>query len=188
MGINLTKGGSINLTKNANSLDKIMLGLGWDLIPGNSLDLDASVFMIGDNQKIPADEFFVFFNNLKSPDNSIEHTGDNRTGKGDGDDEMILAHLSKISDFISELIFVTTIHNAEILRHHFGMLKNAYIRIVDIDTQTEICRFDLDKNNFDKFTDLEFGRLKRVNNEWTFEASGIGSTIGLQGYVDKYTG
>ncbi|NLR89949.1 MULTISPECIES: TerD family protein [Flammeovirga] len=187
MGINLSKGGKFNLSKDSSSLDKIMLGLGWDLIPGNTLDLDASVFMINNKGKIPADEFFVFFNNLKSPDQSIEHTGDNRTGKGDGDDEMILAHLSKISDVIDELIFVVTIHNSEVLRHHFGMLQNAYIRIVDIDTHREICRYDLDKKNFDKFTDMEFGRLKRVNNEWNFIASGSGSKIGLQGYVDQYT-
>ncbi|MBB6459516.1 TerD family protein [Flammeovirga kamogawensis] len=186
MSISLKKGGRFNLSKDDGNLDKIMVGLGWDMVPGNTVDLDASVFMIDATGKLPADEFFVFFNNLKSPDNSIEHTGDNRTGKGEGDDEMILAHLSNISDAVTELVFVASIHNADVLRHHFGMLSNAYIRIVDIDTQREIIRYNLDDDNFKSVTDMEFGRLIRNGKEWNFVASGIGSKIGLQGYVDKY--
>lgn len=185
MSISLKKGNRFNLTKNEKGLDKIMVGLGWDMVPGNNMDLDASVFMINGNGKLPADEYFVFFNNLKSPDNSVEHTGDNRTGKGDGDDEMILAHLSKISDSVEELVFVASIHNADVLRHHFGLLQNAYIRIVDIDTQREIVRFKLDEN-YVGVTDMEFGRLKKTNGEWHFIAAGEGSKIGLQGYVDLY--
>ncbi|WP_281614365.1 TerD family protein [Flammeovirga sp. SubArs3] len=186
MAINLKKGSQFNLTKENTSLDKIMVGLGWDMHLIKTIDLDASVFMVGPDGKLPADEFFIFFNNLKSPDGSVEHTGDNRTGKGDGDDEMILANLSSISEEVTELIFVVSIHNAEILHQHFGMLENAYIRIVDIDTQREILKYKLESKNFKGVTDMEFGRLVKRGNDWTFHASGNGTKIGLQGYVDQY--
>ncbi|NME71840.1 TerD family protein [Flammeovirga aprica] len=186
MGIDLKKGSKVNLMKDNVRLDKVMLGIGWDIIPGNSLDLDISVFMVGENGKLPADEYFIFYNNLKSPDNSVEHTGDNRDGEGDGDDEMILAYLSQINPSIKELIFVASIHNAEVLNHHFGMLDNAYIRIVDVDKKNEFLRFNLNKSTFGNATDMEFGRLIKSGRDWTFKATGDGTRIGLQGYVDQY--
>ncbi|GAB4126372.1 MAG: tellurium resistance membrane protein TerD [Raineya sp.] len=185
MSIELSKGAKLNLTKKEPTLKKVMIGLGWDLRPGNALDLDASVFMIGENGKIPADEFFVFYNNLKSPDGAVQHTGDNRTGVGDDDDEMILANLSMISEGITELIFVVSIHDAEARRHNFGLLTGAYIRLVDVENNREIVRFKLDENNAG-FTEMEFGRLKKENDGWHFVATGIGSAKGLQGYVDMY--
>lgn len=185
MAIELNKGNKLNLSKKEPSLKKVMIGLGWEVLPGNNMDLDASVFMIGENGKIPADEYFVFYNNLQSPDGSLKHTGDNRTGIGDDDDEMILANLPAVNPIIKELIVVVSIHDAEVRKHHFGLLKNAYIRLVDVENSREVVRFRLDENNT-SFTEIEFGRLKREEDGWHFIATGIGTAIGLQGYVDKY--
>ncbi len=185
MSILLTKGGSLNLSKKEPSLKKIMIGLGWEFKSGSQIDLDASVFMLSVNGKLPQDEYFVFYNNLRSPDGSVQHTGDNRSGVGDDDDEMILANLNLINGNINDLVFVVTIHEAEARRHNFGLLSEAYIRLVDVDTKREILRYDLDAE-FAKSTDVEFGRLKKENDEWHFKASGIGGNAGLQSYVDKY--
>lgn len=185
MSISLKKGGTINLTKKQPGLKKIMIGLGWEVLPGNSLDLDASVFMVGNNQKLLSDEYFVFYNNLKSPDGSVQHTGDNRTGAGDGDDEMILANLDLIHPNVTEILIMATIHEPAAQSCHFGMLQEAYIRIVDVERDVEILHYDLDESNPNENA-MEFGRLKRVGDEWNFVASGIGSSNGLQGYVDTY--
>lgn len=185
MSISLKKGHSFNLTKKEPSLNKVMIGLGWEMKAGNHLDLDASVFMITANGKIPADEYFVFFNNLKSPDGAVQHTGDNRTGVGEGDDEMILANLPLVNPLIEQILIVVTIHEATIRRHHFGLLDEAYIRIVDVESKREILRYDLG-GDFDSYTEVEFGKLKKVDGDWNFIASGIGTNIELQGYVDKY--
>jgi tellurium resistance protein TerD len=185
MAISLAKGGRFNLSKKEPSLSKIMIGLGWEMKPGMQLDLDASVFMLSSSGKLPADEYFVFYNNLKSPDGSVQHTGDNRTGAGDGDDEMILANLPLIAPQIDEVLITVSIHDAFSRSHNFGMLKEAYIRVFDVDTKREILRYDLDAENPGD-TDMEFGKLQRVNGEWNFVATGIGSTKGLQGYVDAY--
>ena len=162
-----------------------MIGLGWDLKTVNQLDLDASLFMLSNDGKLPADEYFVFYNNLRSPDGAVQHTGDNRTGIGDGDDEMILANLPLVNPQVKELVIVVTVHDALTRRQNFGMLSEAYIRIVDVESKREILRYDLDAE-FAVSTDVEFGRLRREGDEWHFAATGIGSNIGLQGYVDKY--
>ncbi len=185
MAINLKKGGSFNLTKKEPSLKKIMIGLGWEMKSGASLDLDASVFLVGPNGKLPEDSFFIFYNNLKSPDGAVQHTGDNRSGDADGDDEMILANLPLISDRVSELVFVVSIHEAAQRRHNFGLLNDAYIRILDVDTKREILRYDLDAE-FASDTDIIFGKLKRKDGEWVFAAEGEGSTGGLQHFVNIY--
>lgn len=185
MSIKLKKGGAINLTKKDPALKKIMIGLGWEMSSYQTLDLDASLFMVGANGKLPADEYFIFYNNLKSPDGSVQHTGDNRTGEGDGDDEMILANLDLIPEEIKELIVVVSIHEAETRRHRFGLLKEAYIRIVDMNRKSEVLIFDLDEE-FPEATEMEFGRLQREDDGWHFIASGIGTKHGLQGYVDIY--
>jgi tellurium resistance protein TerD len=185
MSITLKKGSSLNLSKSEPNLHKVLIGLGWELKAGNNLDLDASVFLLGENGKLPAEEYFVFYNNLKSPDGAVQHTGDNRTGIGEGDDEMILANLPLIASNINEILVCVTIHEAQARRQNFGFLQDAYIRIVDVETKREILRYDLD-NEFGNFTDMEFGKLKRINNEWNFVATGIGSMGGLQGFVDKY--
>jgi tellurium resistance protein TerD len=185
MAISLKKGGTFNLSKKEPVLKKIMVGLGWEMKPGVSLDLDCSVFMLGLNGKLPSDEFFVFYNNLKSPDSSIQHTGDNRTGADEGDDEMILANLPLVHPNVHEVLFIVSIHEADIRRHNFGMLKDAYIRIMDVESKREVLRYDLDAE-FITNTDVEFGKLQRIDGDWNFVASGLGSNKGLQGFVDMY--
>lgn len=162
-----------------------MIGLGWEVVEENSLDLDASIFMLGYNKKLPQDEFFIFYNNLRSPDGSVEHTGDNRSGEGEGDDELILADLNSIDRKVNEIPVVVSIHDAIARGHHFGLLKDAYIRVYDVENNKEILRYDLDESN-PQNTDVEFGKLVRDSNDWRFIASGIGSNQGLQGYIDKY--
>jgi tellurium resistance protein TerD len=185
MAISLKKGGSFNLSKNEPSLEKIMVGLGWEMKSSAKLDLDVSVFMLGANGKIPTEEYFVFYNNLKSPDGAVQHTGDNRSGDEEGDDEMILANLPLVDKNIKELLFAVSIHEAEARRHSFNLLQNAYIRVVDVANNREILRYDLDQD-FSSSTDMEFGRLVRENGDWSFHASGLGSNRGLQGFVDMY--
>jgi tellurium resistance protein TerD len=184
MSINLKKGNSFNLTKEEPALKKVMIGLGWDMSNYN-IDLDASAFMLAGNMKLIADEYFVFYNNLKSPDGAVQHTGDNRTGEGSGDDEMILTNLDLINSSVNEILFLVTIHEAKARGHHFGMLQNAYIRIYDVEGKREVLRYTLDAERGD-YSDMEFGKLVRINNEWKFVALGNGSTKGLQGYVDIY--
>ncbi|TAE06697.1 MAG: TerD family protein [Bacteroidetes bacterium] len=185
MAITLQKGGSLNLSKKEPALKKILIGLGWEFQQGKNIDLDASVFMLDKHRKLPIDEYFVFYNNLKSPDGSVQHTGDNRTGAGEGDDEMILANLPLISPDIVEILILVTIHEAEAKRHHFGLLQHAYIRLVDVETNREVLRYDLDAE-FGSYTEVEFGKLHREEGEWHFTASGLGTKAGLQSYVDKY--
>ncbi len=185
MSITLSKGGRLNLTKKEPALKKIFIGLGWDVVSNNTIDLDASVFMVTSAGKVPADEYFIFYNNLKSPDGGLQHTGDNRTGVGDNDDEIILANLPAINHNIKELIVVVSIHEAQERNHHFGLLSEAYVRIVDVESNREIVRYSLDQNNA-RDTDMEFGRLRLEENEWHFVATGAGAQKGLQGYVDIY--
>jgi tellurium resistance protein TerD len=184
MAINLKKGGSFNLTKEEPRLTKVMIGLGWEMT-SQPLDLDASVFMLGANRKLPNDDYFIFYNNLKSPDGSIQHTGDNRSGEGDNDDEMILANLNTVDSSVSEILVVVSIHEAINRKHNFGLLKDAYIRLYDVDSKREILRYDLDAENA-SHTEVEFGKLQRINNEWKFTALGNGSNKGLQGLIDIY--
>jgi tellurium resistance protein TerD len=188
MGINLGKGQRINLSKEAPSLKKVGVGLGWDTNStdsGTEFDLDASVFMLGANEKIPNEKYFVFYNNLNSPDGSIKLTGDNRTGQGDGDDETILVELGKVDAAISQLVFVVTIHEANTRRQNFGQVRNAFIRLYDLDTNKEVAKFELDED-FSCETALEFGRLYKKDGEWRFQAVGQGYNAGLQGFVDRY--
>ncbi|MFN8439119.1 MAG: TerD family protein [Cytophagales bacterium] len=186
MSINLKKGGSFNLTKEEPGLKKIMFGLGWEVKQGNSLDLDASVFLVNSSGKLPNDNYFVFYNNLKSPDGSIQHTGDNRSGFGDDDDEMILCNLDLVDASVSEILVTVSIHEAETRRHNFGLLADAYIRLYDVENKKEILRYDLDsQNSYD--AGMIFGKLQRQNNEWKFYALGEGNAMGgLRGFVEKY--
>ncbi len=184
MSINLKKGSSFNLTKEEPTLKKVMIGLGWDM-SNQSIDLDASAFMLGSNLKLPAENYFIFYNNLKSPDSSVQHTGDNRTGEGNGDDEMILINIDLIDPKISEIVFLVTIHESKARAHHFGLLQNAYIRLYDVDSKREVLRYTLDAERGTN-SDMEFGKLQKINNEWKFTALGNGSEKGLQGYVDIY--
>jgi tellurium resistance protein TerD len=185
MAISLKKGGRFDLSKKAPQLQKALIGLGWDVQPGKTLDLDVSVFMLGANGKIPRDEFFVFYNNLNSPDGSVKHTGDNRTGQGDDDDESLLLHLPRVSEDVQELVVILSIHEAVERGHHFGLLQNAYIRLWDVEGKKEVLRYTLE-DAFGGSSDVEFGRIVRVPGGWEFVATGMGSTKGLQGYVDTF--
>jgi len=188
MGINLSKGERINLSKEAPSLKKVGVGLGWDTNSsdtGADFDLDASVFMLGANGKIPTEKHFVFYNNLISPDGGVQHTGDNLTGDGDGDDETVNVELAKVDATINELVFVVTIHEAEKRKQNFGQVRNAFIRLYDQDTNKEVAKYDLEED-FSKETAIEFGKLYKKDGQWRFQAVGQGYNSGLQGFVDKF--
>ena len=181
--INLEKGQRVNV-----ELPKFTIGLGWDTnssSTGVDFDLDASAFILGENKKLLSDEHFVFYNNLKSPDGAVEHTGDNLTGEGEGDRESIRIDLSKISPNASEICFVVTIHKADERKQNFGQVHNSFIRIYNTDTQEEIMKYELEED-FSIETAVEFGRLYRRNGQWKFEAIGVGMKGGLQDYVNKY--
>lgn len=184
--INLEKGQRISMDK---GLTLVGVGLGWDPNTGTGydFDLDASAFMVGSNGKIPSDEYFVFYNNQKSPDGSVESTGDDLTGGNSdgGDDETLNVDLTKVGAQIQEIVFTATIYKAEERRQNFGQVRNSYIRIYDAVSNTEIARYDLDED-FSIETAVEFGRLYRHNGEWKFEAMGIGNKGGLQALVNKY--
>jgi len=186
--IELIKGERVNLTKDITSITNIGVGLGWDTNSsdkGVNFDLDASVFMLDITGKVPQDEYFVFYNNLKSPDGSVIHQGDNRTGDGEGDDESLIIDLNKINISITELIFVVTIDGAEQKNQNFGQINNAFIRIYNLDTNIEIAKYNLDED-FLAETAIEFGRLYKKEDSWKFKAVGVGYDTGLQGFVDKF--
>lgn len=184
--INLEKGQRISMDK---SLSLVGVGLGWDPNKGSGydFDLDASAFMLGKEGQIPEQEYFVFYGNQKSPDGSVESTGDDLTGgNSDGDDDETLnVDLSKVSPLVQEIIFTATIYKAEERKQNFGQVHNSYIRIYDATSDTEIARYDLDED-FSIETAVEFGRLYRRGDEWKFEAMGLGSKGGLQSLVHKY--
>jgi tellurium resistance protein TerD len=183
--INLKKGQRINV-----GLTKISVGLGWDPndSTGYDFDLDASAFMLDAYKKIPTAKFFVFYGNLDSPDNSLHHTGDDPTGGNseEGDDEIIEVDLSKVSNSITEILFVVSIYEYEERKQNFGQVRNAYIRIVDNNTNSEIAKYELDED-FSIESAVEFGRLYKRDNKWKFEASGIGYKKDLGFFVDKYS-
>lgn len=183
MAINLEKGQRV-----AVELPKFTIGLGWDTNnsdTGTDFDLDASAFILGENGKILSDEYFVFYNNLQSPDESVQHTGDNLTGEGEGDDESINIDLSKVDPRATEIIFVVTIHKAPERRQNFGQVRNAFIRIYNTVSGEEILRYDLDED-FSVETAVEFGRLYKRGGQWKFEAIGTGQKGGLAEYLTKY--
>jgi tellurium resistance protein TerD len=166
---------------------KFTVGLGWDTnasATGGEFDLDASVFMLGENGKLVADEYFVFYNNPKSPDGSLEHTGDNRTGDGEGDDEQILVDLTKIDPRVKEICVVVTIHEAEARKQNFGQVRNSFVRVVD-SNNTELVKYELDED-YSVETAVEFGRIYERGGIWKFEAVGSGMKGGLQDFLNKY--
>lgn len=179
--INLEKGERISID---NGLTLVRVELGWkpNVGSGDDFDLDASAFMLGSNGKIPSDEFFVFYNNQKSPDGSVVSSGDDLTGD---DGEKLNVDLSKVDQQIQEIVFVVSIFDAEQRKQNFGQVRNSYISIYDDKTNTEIARYDLDED-FSVETAVVFGRLYRRGGEWKFEAVGSGYKGGLQSLVDKY--
>lgn len=188
MPINLSKGQKVDLTKGNASLKHIMVGLGWDVNAfdsGADFDLDASAFMCGANGKCPTEKEFVFYGNLEHPSGAVKHQGDNLTGEGDGDDEQIFVDLKAIPESVDKIAFTVTIYEAQERRQNFGQVSNAYIRIVDEDTNQELIRYDLGKD-FSIETAIVVGELYRHNGEWKFNAIGSGFQGGLAALCGHY--
>ncbi len=189
MPINLSKGERINLAKEAPGMQQPSIGLGWDINQtdtGAAYDLDASVFMLTANNKIPSEKYFIFYNNLQSPDGSVKSLGDDRTGEGGGDDEIIKIDLTKIDPSVEQMVFVVTIHDAEQRKQNFGQVRNSYIRIYDEVTKKEVAKYELEEE-FSRETAIEFGRLYKKDGDWRFQAVGQGFNSGLEGFVKQYT-
>ncbi len=182
MSVSLSKGGNVSLSKAAPNLTNALIGLGWDArsTSGADFDLDASALLLGTNGKVLSDQHFVFFNNLKSPDGSVEHTGDNLTGEGEGDDEVIKVNLATVPADVDKVVFPVSIYDAEARQQSFGQVRNAYIRVVDANTNAEIARYDLTEDASTE-TAMLFGELYRYNGEWKFRAVGQGYASGLRG-------
>ncbi|TLF74828.1 TerD family protein [Nocardia cyriacigeorgica] len=187
MSVTLAKGGNVSLSKQAPNLTKVTVGLGWDVrtSTGADYDLDASALATGPDLKVLSDQHFVFYNNLRSPEGSIEHTGDNLTGEGDGDDEVINVDLAATPPTITNIFFPVSIHEADARRQSFGQVRNAYIRVVDSTTGSELARYDLSEDASTE-TAMVFGELYRHNGEWKFRAIGQGYASGLAGIARDY--
>jgi tellurium resistance protein TerD len=187
MGVSLSKGGNVSLTKEAPGLTAVLVGLGWDArtTSGQDFDLDASALMIGTSGKILSDSHFVFFNNLTSPDGVIEHTGDNLTGEGEGDDEQIRVNLAGASPDLDKIVFPVSIYNADAAGQTFGQVRNAFIRVVNQGDSTELARYDLSEDASTE-TAMIFGELYRNGADWKFRAVGQGYSSGLAGIARDY--
>lgn len=187
MAISLTKGGNVNLSKEAPNLTNIAVGLGWNprATDGQAFDLDAVAFLVNESGKVRADADFIFFNNLKSSDGSVEHTGDNRTGEGDGDDEVIKVDLSKVPADVSKVVFCAVIYDGQARNQNFGQVANAYIRVVNTQGDAEVARYDLSEDSSTE-TAMIFGELYKNNGEWKFRAVGQGFAGGLGPLAGSY--
>lgn len=187
MAISLTKGGNVNLSKEAPSLTNMTVGLGWNprATDGQDFDLDAVAFLVNDAGKVRADNDFIFFNNLKSADGSVEHTGDNRTGEGDGDDEIIKVDLTRLPVEVSKVVFCAVIYDGQNRKQNFGQVSDAYIRIVNDNGSSEVARYDLSEDSSTE-TAMIFGELYRHNGEWKFRAVGQGFAGGLGPLAASY--
>ena len=187
MSVSLAKGGTVSLTKVAPSLTAVTVGLGWDVrtTTGADFDLDASALICGADGKVVSDAHFVFFNNLKSPDGSVEHTGDNLTGEGEGDDEQINVDLNSVPANVDKVVFPVSIYDAQNRGQSFGQVANAFIRVIDRANGTELARYDLGEDASTE-TAMIFGELYRHNTEWKFRAIGQGYASGLRGIAQDY--
>jgi tellurium resistance protein TerD len=187
MSVSLSKGGNVSLSKEAPGLTNILVGLGWDdrSTDGADFDLDASAIMLNDSDKVVSDQHFIFFNNLKSPDGSVEHTGDNLTGEGEGDDEALKVNLASVPPEVQKIVFPVSIYEADSRSQNFGQVRNAFIRIVNDANATEIARYDLSEDASTE-TAMVFGEVYRNGAEWKFRAVGQGWTTGLAGIAKDY--
>ncbi|MFC6010828.1 TerD family protein [Nocardia lasii] len=187
MGVSLAKGGNVSLSKQAPNLTAVAVGLGWDVrsTTGTDFDLDASAIATGPDNKVVSDQHFVFYNNLRSPDGAIEHTGDNLTGEGDGDDEVINVDLAATPANITSIFFPVSIHDADARQQSFGQVRNAFIRVVDRANGSELARYDLTEDSSTE-TAMVFGELYRNGAEWKFRAIGQGYASGLAGIARDY--
>jgi len=187
MALTLSKGQNLSLTKTEPSLTNVLIGLGWDerQTDGNEFDLDASAFMLSPSGKVRGDSDFIFYGQMKSACSSVEHTGDNRTGEGDGDDEALKVDLSKIPEAVQTVAITVTIHDFEARRQSFGQVSNAFIRVVNDKTGKEVVRYDLTED-YSTETAMVFGELYRNNGEWKFRAVGQGYSGGLAAMCAQY--
>ncbi|MEU5882985.1 TerD family protein [Spirillospora sp. NPDC047279] len=187
MGVSLSKGGNVSLTKEAPGLTAVVVGLGWDVrtTTGGDFDLDASALLCSPENKVLSDKHFVFFNNLKSPDGAVEHTGDNLTGEGEGDDEQIKVNLATVPPEVSKVVFPVSIYDADNRQQNFGQVRNAFIRIVNQADNSELARYDLSEDASTE-TAMVFGELYRNGEEWKFRAVGQGYASGLAGIASDF--
>jgi tellurium resistance protein TerD len=188
MGIQLAKGQRIDLTKTNPGLTKAIIGLGWDTNRyhgGHDFDLDASAFLVDANNKCQNDHDFIFYNNLQHPSGSVIHTGDNRTGEGDGDDEQLIVDFSKIPSYVDRIGITVTIHDAEMRQQNFGQVSNAFVRLVDESNNQELLRFDLGED-FSIETAVVVCELYRHGGDWKFNAIGSGFSGGLASLCRNY--
>jgi tellurium resistance protein TerD len=187
MAISLQKGGNVNLSKEAPGLSKLMIGLGWDVRPtdGAAFDLDGVVFMLNQAGKVRSDSDFIFYNNLKSADGSVAHSGDNRTGAGEGDDETVTIDLTRVPADVDKITVAVTIHDAEARRQNFGMVGKAFIRCVNSGNNSEIARYDLSEDSSTE-TAMIFGEVYRNGPDWKFRAIGQGFAGGLAPLAKNY--
>ncbi|TQR16553.1 TerD family protein [Psychrobacillus soli] len=188
MGINLSKGQKVDLTKTNPGLVNVTVGLGWDTNKydgGNDFDLDSSVFLLGSNGKCSSESDFVFYNNTTGAGGAVVHTGDNRTGDGAGDDEAVNINLSTVPASIEKIAFSITIHDAEARGQNFGQVNNSYVRILNADSGEELIRYDLGED-FSIETAVVVGELYRHSGEWKFNAIGSGYQGGLGALVTDF--
>ncbi|MCC3308874.1 TerD family protein [Psychrobacter sanguinis] len=187
MAISLTKGGNVNLSKEAPGLTQMTIGLGWEprATDGQDFDLDAIAFLLNDAGKVRNDQDFIFFNNLKSSDGSVEHTGDNRTGEGDGDDEAIKVNLANVPSDVTKIAVCAIIYEGQARNQNFGQVADAFIRVVNDNGNTEIARYDLSEDSSTE-TAMIFGEIYRHNGEWKFRAVGQGFSGGLGPLAASY--
>jgi tellurium resistance protein TerD len=201
MAVSLAKGGNISLTKSAlgaqdpnlanavpdSGLANATVGLGWDVrsTTGAAFDLDASAILVDANNKVVDDKGFVFYGNLQSGDASVQHTGDNLTGQGDGDDEKLLAALQRVPANVQKIVFSVAIYDAEARQQNFGMVRNAFIRVLNGDNQVELARYDLSEDAA-MYTAMIFGELYRNGSDWKFRAVGQGYSTGLKGIAQDF--
>ena len=187
MGVSLTKGGNVSLTKEAPGLTNVVVGLGWDVrtTTGTEFDLDATAILVGESGKVLSDKHFIFFNNLTTPDGTVEHTGDNLTGEGEGDDEQIKVNLAGLAADVDKVVFPVSIYQGNERQQNFGQVRNAFIRVVNAADQKEITRYDLTEDASTE-TAMVFGELYRNGAEWKFRAVGQGYASGLEGIARDF--
>jgi len=187
MGVSLTKGGNVSLTKSAPGLTAVTVGLGWDArsTDGTDFDLDASAIICGADGMVISDKYFIFFNNLTSPDGSVVHTGDNLTGEGEGDDEAIRVNLATVPANVDKIVFPVSIYEGSTRAQSFGQVRNAFIRVINQANNVEIARYDLSEDASTE-TAMVFGELYRNGEEWKFRAVGQGYASGLAGIAKDF--
>ena len=191
MAVSLNKGQRVSLEKISPGLSEVFVGLGWDVKAtdtGSDFDLDSSLFLLGANEKLISDNHFIFYNNLTSPDpdKSVQHLGDNLTGAGEGDDEVIKINLKKVPNDVQKILVTVTIHEAQQRRQNFGQVQNSFVRIVNAQTQQEAVRYDL-VEDYSIETALIMAELYRKDGEWRLNAVGSGYQGGLQALLDRYS-